>query len=76
MRFPAELYLDLKREALTKRVSVTSLIHKKLTKKKKMGKKINVEQAMKELAKLAKENAKYLKGISLSDAVIEMRYEQ
>ena len=76
MRFPADLYMDLKLEALHKRVSVTSLIHTKLRKKNAVNTTRNVEKIMVNLAKLAKETSKQNPGISFSEKLIEMRYEQ
>lgn len=77
MRFPADDYMALKLEAINKKMSVTSLIHKKLfNRKKNVNTKINIAKAMLELNKLAKEVSKYTKGISLSEKLIEMRYEQ
>lgn len=75
MRFPADLYMALKLEAAKSRRSVTSLIHEKLTAKSKP-KQVNVDKIMSELAKLAKENSKQNPGISFSEKLIEMRYEQ
>jgi len=74
MRFPADLYLSLKTEALNKRMSFTALVHQKLTKKKK--KQSNAQAVINSFKKLSQENKKYFSGKSLSDAVIEMRYEQ
>lgn len=76
MRFPADLYMALKLEALKKRVSVTSLIHTKLQKKKVPMTKSNVDKIMANLAKLARETSKQNPGISFSEKLIEMRYEQ
>jgi hypothetical protein len=74
MRFPADLYLELKLEAARTRRSVTSLVHEKLRKKSTATKK-DPQQLLRGLERLAKKNSKHFKG-SLSDAVIEMRYEQ
>jgi len=76
MRFPADGYMDLKLEAVHKKVSVTSLIHKKLFGKRRSSSANNVDRIMANLAKLAKENSKYYKKGNISDALIEMRYEQ
>ena len=75
MRFPEDLYMALKTEALNKRMSFTSLVHQKLTKQKKK-KQTNAQAIIKSFKKLAQENKKYFSGKSLSEAVIEMRYEQ
>jgi len=76
MRFPAEGYMALKLEAINRRMSVTSLIHKKLFKKKISTRTSNVDKIMANLARLAHETSKQTKGISLSEKLIEMRYEQ
>jgi hypothetical protein len=76
MRFPTDLYMTLKLEALNKRVSLTSLIHSKLRKKQATIKKPNVEKIMVNLAKLARETSRQNPNISFSEKLIEMRYEQ
>ena len=75
MRFPANLYMALKMEAISKQMSVTALVHQKLSPKKKHKQKSPL-QIIQEVRKLAAGNKKYFTGKSLSDAVIEMRYEQ
>lgn len=76
MRFPADGYMALKIEALNKKTSVTSLIHKKLFNNKQSTHVSNVDKIMSNLAKLAKETSKQNPGISFSEKLIEMRYEQ
>lgn len=66
-------------EAAKKRKSVAEIIRKKVAKKKAQSKtkKVDVEKVMSDLEKLAKENSKYVpKGKSMSELLIEMRYEQ
>ena len=76
MRFPVDLYMALKLEALNKRVSVTSLIHSKLRKKHAVIKQPNIVKIMANLTKLARETSRQNPGISFSEKLIEMRYEQ
>jgi hypothetical protein len=76
MRFPTDLYMALKMEALNKKMSVTSLIHSKLFKKKVSNRTRNVDKIMSNLARLAKETSKQNPGISFSEKLIEMRCEQ
>ena len=78
IRFPEDMYMDLKIEAAKKRVSLAKLVREKVTKKKKVKKKSTkkVETIMKELDRLATQVAKENHGVSLSEKLIEMRYEQ
>lgn len=73
IRFPEDLYMELKMEAARRRKSVAALVREKVAKK---GVKTNVKYMMRKAKRLAKENAKYMKGINLTKALIEMRYEQ
>ncbi len=68
--------MDLKMEAAKKRTSVADIVRKKIEKKNKKKKKVNVEKFMKELEELARENDRQNPGISFSEKLIEMRYEQ
>lgn len=76
MRFPADGYMALKLEAINKNMSVTSLVHKKLFNNKKSTHASNIDKIMSNLANLAKETSKQNPGISFSEKLIEMRYEQ
>ena len=76
IRFPEDMYMDLKMEAAKKRTSVADIVRKKIEKKNKKKKKVNVEKFMKELEELARENDRQNPGISFSEKLIEMRYEQ
>lgn len=76
MRFPQDLYLSLKTEALHKRMSFTALVHQKLTKKRSSVSNSRISRIMADMKKVAKENAKYMKGVNLTQSVIDMRYEQ
>lgn len=76
IRFPEDMYMELKMEAAKKRKSVAKIVREKMTKKKKVSKKITVEKIMRGLDKLANENAKYLKGIDSTKIIREMRDQE
>lgn len=76
IRFPEDLYMELKLEAAKKRKSVAALIREKLAKKKAAAVKKSLTSILQELDNVAKENAKFMKGRSLSKMLIKMRYEQ
>lgn len=76
IRFPEDMYMDLKLEAAKKRKSVAQVVREKMIKKKTVSKKIKVEKIMRELDKLVKETDKYLKGIDSTKIIREMRDEQ
>lgn len=77
IRFPEDVYMELKREAAEKRKSLAAVVREKVVKAGgKRAKKRNVEKMMRELEKLAKENARQNPGMSFSEKLIEMRYEQ
>lgn len=75
IRFPEDLYMELKMEAARRRKSVAALVREKIS-KKKVEKKKNVKAIMKEMDKLAKETARQNPGINFTEKLIEMRYEQ
>lgn len=77
IRFPEDMYMELKLEAAKERRSVAAIVRDKVAKKRvSVSKNAYVEAKMKELDRLAKANSKYMKGIDLTKALIEMRYEQ
>ena len=78
IRFPEDMYMDLKIEAAKKRKSVAQVVREKVSKKgaKKDTKEKKVEALLKEMDEIAKETARQNPGISLSEKLIEMRYEQ
>jgi hypothetical protein len=79
IRFPEDLYIELKMEALKRRESVAGIVRKAVEKiiyKEKQEDKRRGEELLKEIDRIAKRNAKVLKGISLSEELIKMRYEQ
>lgn len=67
--------MELKSEAARRRMSVAGVIRQRLTDKKKRSRK-SIARFMKNLDKLAEQNAKESGVQSLSDALIQMRYEQ
>lgn len=75
IRFPEDVYMELKMQAARERRSVAEIVRERVV-KKKATKKGNIEKFMIELDKVAKANAKVMKGKSLSKLLIEMRYEQ
>ena len=76
IRFPEDMYMELKMEAAKRRSSVAEVVREKVAKKKGVAQKRNVEKIMAKLEKLAAENARQNPGISFSEKLIEMRYEQ
>lgn len=70
IRLPEEDYFRLKEEALKKRKSLAALIRDKVTPRKKLK---SPEKLMQEVMKLARENAKYLKGVDGTKIIREMR---
>jgi len=75
IRLPEDLYMDLKLEAARRRTSMAVVMREKIT-ATKTPQKNDVKKIMASLEKLAKENAKYMKNINLTQALIDMRYEQ
>lgn len=71
--------MALKLMAAQNRKSIAELVRKGVNlviRKKTRQQKPKVSKLLRELAKLARENAKQNPGISFSDKLIEMRYEQ
>lgn len=75
IRFPEDLYMDLKAEAAKTRRSVAAVIRQRLTDKRKRTP-AQVARIMRDLRKLADINARQNPNISFSEKLIEMRYEQ
>ena len=73
IRLPEEDYMELKLTAVQKRTSVNALVREKLGIKKTASRR---DEFWKRLDKFAKEIAKKNPGVSLSQKLIEMRYEQ
>jgi len=76
IRFPKDVYMELKMEAAKQRLSVAQVIRERISKKSEANKNRKTEKLMKELKKIADENAKLNPGVSFSEKLIEMRYEQ
>lgn len=70
IRLAEEDYLRLKEEAFKKRKSLAALIRDRVTPRKNVK---SPEKLMQEVRKLARENAKYLKGIDGTKIIREMR---
>lgn len=76
IRFPEDLYMELKMEAARTRKSVAAIIRERVAKKEKPSEKKHIDKMMSDLETFAKQMKRYTKGKSLSKALIEMRYEQ
>lgn len=74
IRIAEEDYLRLKEEAAKKRKSFASIVREKLQIERKPRSEIEVERFMRDLDRLAKKNAKYLKGFDSVKALREIRY--
>ena len=75
IRFPEDLYMELKMEAAQTRKSIAELVRERVA-KKTTSQKRKVSKIMISLEKLAKETARQNKGIDFTKGIIEMRYEQ
>ncbi len=73
IRIPEEDYLRLKGEAAKKRRSFAAVVRAKLQVKSKIRSATEVKRIMAETEKLARENAKYLKGVDGVRIIREMR---
>ena len=76
IRFPEDMYMELKMEAAQKRSSMADVIRTKVATKKLVKKRKNVNKLLKEMDEIAKEISRQNPGVSLSEKLIEMRYEQ
>lgn len=75
IRLPEDLYMEFKIKAAKERKSVAAVIREKLL-PSAVARKKRTEKLLKELESIQKRMAKENKGIDLSKALIEMRYEQ
>ncbi len=74
IRLPEEDYLRLKAEAARNRLSLSAVIRKKITTSYQPRRsQTEVKKMMAELSKLAKENAKKLKGFDSVKVIRELR---
>lgn len=76
IRFPEEMYMGLKLEAAKQRKSVASLIREKVQKKDSANTLASGNTLLKNLARVASDNATVMKSKHLSKLLIQMRYEQ
>lgn len=76
IRFPEDMYMELKMEAAKQRKSVAEVVRKRVSTKAPVEIKSRTRSIVAEMKKLAKDNAKYMKGVNLTKALIKMRYEQ
>lgn len=76
IRLPEDLYMDLKVKAARERKSVAAVIRYKLSSSESLIKKRKNAQLLKKMQNLAKKIAKENKGLNLTQAVIDARYEQ
>lgn len=74
IRLPKDVYMAYKMQAARQRKSVAAVMREKLAPEKKRSKQ-SINALMKEFDRVAKVIAKQNKGISLSKALIEARYE-
>ncbi len=72
LRLPEDIYMDLKMQAARERKSVAAVIREKLS-SNQQGKSQDLLQSIKNFGRKI---AKKQKGLNLTKAVIEMRYEQ
>lgn len=75
IRLAEEDYLRLKGEAAKRRKSLSAVIRERLSVKKQVRSRSQVEKMMKDLEKLARRNAKKLKGWDSLKALREIRDE-
>lgn len=75
VRFPEEMYDQLKREAVTQRISLSELVRQRVAGKRGDKKITSTKAAMKRLNELARRIGHQSKGINLTQAIIDMRYE-
>lgn len=73
IRIPEEDYLRLKEEAAKRRKSLAAVVREKIGTRERGRSKAEVAKFMANLDKLAKENAKYLKGTDGTKIIREMR---
>lgn len=77
VRFPKDQYLMLKLEAAQNRKSFSALLRERAQADRTYVKRqVDTVAFMRKVRKIAKENAKYLKDVNLTKALIDMRYEQ
>lgn len=75
IRIPEDVYMELKMEAVNRRKSIAAIIRERIEIKDR-SENINTAKMLKRLDRLARENDRQNPGISFSEKLIEMRYEQ
>lgn len=75
IRLPQDQYLELKLQAARERKSLAALIRQKLA-KGKVAKNKKATTLIRDFTQLAKQVAKENKGLNLTNALLEMRYER
>ncbi len=73
IRLPEEDYFRLKEEAFRKRKSLAAVIRDKVGSRNEKRSEVEIAKIMAETRKIAKENAKYLKGVDGVKIIREMR---
>lgn len=80
IRFPEDQYRKLKIKAAKERKSLAKIVREATSgitvKEERLQKGVNVEKLMREIEKVAKENAKYTKGFDSVKALREIRYKE
>lgn len=76
IRFPEEQYMELKMEAARLRKSISAIVRERVGEVRTGEKRENTDAFMKKLNRFAKKMAKKYKGLNLTKALIDMRYEQ
>jgi len=76
IRFPEDDYMELKMTAAMSRKSIAEIVRERVRSNKQDIQKEKSIKLLQEMQEVAKENAKIMKGKSLSKLLIEMRYEQ
>ncbi|PIR59107.1 MAG: hypothetical protein COU69_01810 [Candidatus Pacebacteria bacterium CG10_big_fil_rev_8_21_14_0_10_56_10] len=76
IRFPEDMYMELKIEAAKKRTSVSSLVRQRVSTKEQSPAKKSTQRILKELREITEMNDRENPNISFSEKLIEMRYEQ
>ena len=75
LRLPEDTYMELKMKAARERKSVAAIIREKLSDKDEVGIRAK-NNILEEIEKFGHEMAIKHKGLNLTKALIEMRYEQ
>jgi hypothetical protein len=74
IRFPEDMYMELKMEAAKKRTSVAQIVRAKISKNTVRTR--ETSKLLKEMDEIAKEISRQNPNVNLTEKLIEMRYEQ